>query len=77
VKLNSARGQGWGSQDSARATLCHEIDHLLGLNHNWAEDSAGIDVIGSKASCIGHDMPGGPGIDDNQALDAVYSGDVP
>lgn len=76
VELNSFN-HNWGDQDLVRQTLCHETDHLLGLGHVWWTDGAGVNNLGSKATCIGANMPGGPGKDDNRALKAVYSGVVP
>jgi hypothetical protein len=75
VKLSTCAN--WGSVDNTRATLCHEIDHLLGLAHVWTDDSQGVNNIGSKATCIGMSSPAGPRIDDVSALNAVYSGAVP
>jgi len=78
VKLSTCSNL-WGSSDATRGTLCHEIDHLMGLNHVWWDDNDGngIDNVGSKATCIGMGSPSGPRIDDVSALDAVYSGVVP
>jgi hypothetical protein len=75
LKLSTATF--WDDQDDTRATLCHEIDHLMGLAHVWWDDSQGIDNVGSKATCIGMSSPSGPRIDDTSALGAVYSGVVP
>jgi hypothetical protein len=63
------------TQTTARETMCHETDHMMGLWH--VISTVGIDNVGSKATCIGHWMPTGPGIDDVSALQAVYSGVVP
>jgi hypothetical protein len=76
IELNTASSL--ASHDDARALLCHEIDHLMGLHHVWGSYiSPNIDNIGSKATCIGMGDPTGPGIDDTSALDAVYSGVTP
>jgi len=56
----------------------HEIDHLMGLQHVWQSDpSETFSNIGSKATCIGMGSPSGPRIDDDSALDTVYSGVIP
>jgi hypothetical protein len=67
----------WQGDGSDRGALCHEVDHLMGLGHIWFHDIAGIDNVGSKASCIGMGSNSGPRIDDVSALDDVYSGVVP
>jgi hypothetical protein len=68
----------WDTSDTTRSTLCHEIDHLMGLQHVWQSNPAEtISNIGSKATCIGMGSPNGPRIDDVSALDDVYSGVVP
>ena len=67
----------WDTHDSARGALCHEYDHLMGLNHVWWDDINNIDNVGSKATCIGMGSGAGPLVDDEQALAAVYSGVAP
>lgn len=64
-----------GSGD--RGTICHEIDHLMGLWHVWWAGPGGISNVGSKATCLGMGSNTGPRIDDVSALDDVYSGVVP
>jgi hypothetical protein len=66
----------WPTHNSARGTLCHEIDHLMGLNHVW-QSNATVENIGSKATCIGMGSDTGPRTDDVSALVDVYSGGVP
>jgi hypothetical protein len=75
LKLSTAVS--WPSHSSARSTLCHEIDHIMGLNHVWWSNSSGANNVGSKATCIGMGSDTGPRIDDTSALSAVYSGVVP
>ncbi len=67
----------WPSDGSDRGALCHEIDHLMGLDHIWWHNSAGVNNVGSKASCLGMGSNSGPRIDDTSALADVYSGVVP
>ena len=50
----------------------------MGLQHVWQSDpSETFSNIGSKATCIGMGSPSGPRIDDDSALDTVYSGVIP
>lgn len=77
VQIILSTATSWGSQSNTRGTLCHEMDHGVGLNHVWYHNSAGIDVIGSKATCIGTGIPTGPSIDDVSALNAVYTNPAP
>jgi hypothetical protein len=60
-----------------REVMCHEIDHLMGMGHVNSHNSSNVDVIGSKATCIGNWYSSGPQIDDEQALAAIYSGVAP
>ncbi len=66
----------WASP-SDRSVMCQEFDHLMGLNHVEATDSLGIENVGSKATCVGANIPTGPSIDDVSALNAAYGGSVP
>lgn len=68
----------WGSSDATREALCHEFDHVMGLNHVWQSNPAEtFSNVGSKATCIGMGSATGPRIDDDSALDALYSGVIP
>ncbi len=60
-----------------RGTICHEIDHLMGLAHVWEAGPGGVSNVGSKATCIGMGSNSGPRIDDVSALNDVYTGVVP
>lgn len=75
IKLSTAVS--WGNSNNNRSALCHEIDHVMGLNHVWGYGNDGIDNVGSKATCIGNSYPTGPSIDDVSALSAVYAGALP
>jgi hypothetical protein len=75
LKLSTAGT--WHGDGSERGSLCHETDHLMGLDHIWWSNSAGISNVGSKASCLGMGNNGGPMIDDVSALNDVYTGVAP
>ncbi len=67
----------WGSSSASRSTFCHEIDHLMGLDHVWWHTSFNIDNVGSKATCVGDSIPAGPSIDDVSAMQAIYANSAP
>jgi len=75
-RIRMSTNQSW-THNKAREVLCHEIDHVMGLNHVTARDANNIDVVGSKATCVGMWSATGPLIDDEQALAAIYSGVSP
>ncbi|MBI3748196.1 MAG: hypothetical protein HY262_05060 [Chloroflexi bacterium] len=51
-----------------RPVECHEFLHVLGFDHITDHG-----ITGSQATCMGSYLSSGPGIDDQQLLDATYS----